>query len=101
MRLLLLFLVLGLLVLAQPARTAWALAGDTSISGGRLPYTIRLSLIDESALMRRVNSPPQLEKEPKTSEPGYRLDSSYWATILPKTKKVPAAEREAEYFPDG
>jgi hypothetical protein len=102
MRLLLVSVLLASLLLALSSATASALAGDTSISGGRLPYAIRLSPIDESALMRRVNSPPQLEKEPKTTGPSYRLDSSYWATVLPKTNKEPSpAERAAEYFPDG
>ena len=102
MRLLFASLLLASFLLALSSDTARALAGDTSISGGRLPYAIRLSPIDESALMRRVNSPPQLEKEPKTSGPSYRLDSSYWATVLPKTKKEPEpAERAADYFPDG
>ena len=102
MRLLMALGLLGLLLLALPSPTARALGPDTSISGGRLPYAIRMSPIDESALMRRVNSPPQLEKEPRASGPSYSLDSSYWATALPKTKKEPdAAERTAEYFPDG
>src|SRR5712691_12015378 len=93
--------LLALFVLAIPPRTVRAQSSETSISGGRLPFTIRWSPIDESALSRRVNSPPKLEKEPATNGPSYKVDSPYWATVLPRTKKEPPAEREADYFPDG
>ena len=97
----LLFTFLLVLALFSFVPSAQARGGETTISGGRLPFALRLSPVDESALPRRVNMPPKLEKTPAVTGPSYRVDSSYWATVLPKTKHEPAAGAQADYYPEG
>jgi len=97
----LLFTFLFVLALCSFVPSAQATGGETTISGGRLPYAVRLSPVDESALPRRVNMPPKLEKTPPVTGSSYRVESSYWATVLPKTKNEPAAGTRADYFPEG
>src|SRR5438552_10868877 len=72
----------------------------TTITGGRLPHPVQLTPIDQDAFFRRVNSPPELEHEPRTSGGSYTVSSGYWAMALADGKKGPVSD-EAEYFPDG
>jgi len=96
--------VLFLLILAAgPWKSeAKAKEGDFVISGGDLPHGVRLAAADEDAFLRRINTPPKLDKEPQTSGASYVVTSGYWDEVLRGSREDrAAAAAEASYFPNG
>jgi hypothetical protein len=82
---------------------AHAAESRTFISGGDLPYEIRLAAADEEAFVRRLEPPPRLEDPPDLSGiTSYTIRSPYWALVMPGVPgtRGPAGE-EAAYYPDG
>jgi hypothetical protein len=79
-----------------------AAANGTYISGGALPYAIRLAAADEDAFMRRLNPPPRLEEPPEVSGASYTVRSPYWTAIMPGVPGTrDAAGEEAAFYPEG
>jgi hypothetical protein len=74
--------------------------GATTLSGGGLPFAVRLSASDEEAFRRRLAPPEPLEELQRPSGAAYTLTSSYWEHALtyhdPDVESVAA---EAAYFP--
>jgi hypothetical protein len=79
-----------------------ARAGEgITISGGDLPYPVRLAPADEDAFKRRINSPPRLDNRPeRAAGPTYTLASGYWGEILARPNRPPI-EENATYYPEG
>jgi hypothetical protein len=95
-----LVILLGVLLgtgLAAPSATANAVEGMT-ISGGDLPYPVRLAPSDEDSFKRRINTPPRLDERPlRATGPTYTIASNYWTEILARPNR-PAIEDNATYY---
>lgn len=89
-------LLLGVVVFSSSA-TASAVEGIT-ISGGDLPYPVRLAPADEDALRRRLNSPPRLDNRPaRATGVTYTIASGYWSDILARPNR-PSIDDNAVYY---
>jgi hypothetical protein len=95
-------LVVAAASFAPPRASASATLGGTYISGGALPYEVRLAPADEDAFMRRLSPPPRLSEPPETTGRAYTVRSPYWSQLMPGTPGVrgPAGE-SATYYPEG
>ena len=97
------FALAALVLLLAPASV-----GETSqpapastLSGGDLPYAVRLSAADEEAFRRRLAPPEPLEEPQKPSGSFYTLASSYWEHALTyHDPDVESVAVEAAYFPE-
>ncbi len=92
--------LIGLLVATVGAQEA-APVSRTRISGGNLPHSVLLTVVDEDAFVRRLDLPPILEQPPSPKGPVYTVTSAYWATVLKDADvEAGAGELDASYYPE-
>ncbi len=90
---------MGLLVVIAAAQEV-PLVSQTRISGVNLPHSVLLSVVDEDAFVRRLDSPPILSNPPEPTGTVYTVTSPYWGAVLRDAGGVVATgELEASYFP--
>ena len=95
-------LVLVIAISLTSTIPAHAAGTDVVLSGGDLPYAIKLARGDADAFVRRVSPPPKLEDAPVFQGNGYKIASAYWDEVLRNGRDDRgAAALDAFYFEQG
>ncbi len=91
---------IGLLMATAAAQEA-PLVSQTRISGGNLPHSVLLTVVDEDAFVRRLDPPPILSEPPEPAGAAYTVTSPYWGAALRDAGELAATGAlEASYFPE-